>query len=205
MRGSHEAETGAALSGDTADEHCGQPSSWALVQAVQRGDSDAFGQLYVRYASEVHAYVLAQTREWPLSEDLTSETFLRALRGIQDVTYQGKDFVAWLKVIARNIITDHRKSAAQRYEHILDSLEDAAATAPNPSDIVLNQLLADELWAYVHELPQAQRDCLLLRFVDELSVGETAHVLRRNKPAVKALQYRAIRKLADTVSVATTC
>lgn len=54
----------------------------------------------------------------PLAEDITSETFLRALRGISSARDQGRDVGAWLHVIARNLVADHVKSSRYRRESL---------------------------------------------------------------------------------------
>ena len=58
------------------------PENWAHVRAAQNGDTDAFGHLYDEYAQLVYRYVLFRVSDHCLAEDITSETFLRALRRI---------------------------------------------------------------------------------------------------------------------------
>lgn len=82
-------------------------ATWEVVAAAQGGDADAFGLLYDRYVDMVFRYVLFRVNDRCLAEDLTSETFLRALRRITSITYQGKDVGAWFVTIARNIVLDH--------------------------------------------------------------------------------------------------
>src|SRR6185312_13752829 len=81
----------------------------ALVDLAQRGDSEAFGMLYERYVDVVYRYVRVGSQQ--LAEDLTSETFLRALRRMDSFSWQGRDIAAWFITIARNLITDNAKSA----------------------------------------------------------------------------------------------
>jgi RNA polymerase sigma-70 factor (ECF subfamily) len=51
----------------------------------------------------------------------------------------------------------------------------------------------------VQELGDEQRECVMLRFIQGFSVSETAAVMGKNDGAVKALQHRAVRKLADLI------
>ena len=97
----------------------------ALVELAQRGDAEAFGQLYDHYVPSVYRYVYYRVGTHALAEDITSETFLRALRSLGSFRWQGRDFGAWLVTIARNLVTDHFKSGRFRLEvatgEILDS------------------------------------------------------------------------------------
>ena len=83
---------------------------WDLIEAAQAGDREAFGSLYSRYAPGVSRFVGSRLRDRALAEDLTSETFARALRRIDSVSDQGRDAGAWFTTIARNLVLDHVKS-----------------------------------------------------------------------------------------------
>ena len=88
----------------------------ALVELARGGDAEAFGQLYDHYHGSVYRFLFYRTRSTTLAEDLTSETFFRALRSMAGFRWQGKDFGAWLMTIARNLCTDHFKAGRTRLE-----------------------------------------------------------------------------------------
>ena len=171
----------------------------ALVELAQRGDADAFGQLYDRYVTSIFRFVHARVGSTQLAEDLTSDTFLRALRSMHTFTWQGKDFGAWLTTIARNLIADHYKSRRTQLEMVTDTPPERASQ-PGPDVDVLASVSTETLLRAVNDLPSEQRDCILMRFVQEMSIAETALVLGKSEGAVKQLQLRAVRRLAKTVS-----
>ncbi len=172
---------------------------WSLVEAAQQGDTDAFGQLYDRYVDVVHRYAYARLGDRTLAEDVTSETFLRALRRIGTVSYQGRDVGAWFTTIARNLVLDHVKSGRNRYEVVSAEPLEPAPGIEGPEPAVLRRLSAEELLRCVRQLPPDQQECVVLRFLQGLSVAETATVMSRNVGAVKALQHRALRRLAGSL------
>jgi RNA polymerase sigma-70 factor, ECF subfamily len=172
---------------------------WGLVEAAQRGDVDAFGQLYDRYVDVVHRYAFARLGDRTLAEDVTSETFLRALRRIGTVSYRGRDVGAWFVTIARNLVLDHVKSGRNRYEVVSGEPLEAEFSTEGPEPAVLRRLSAEELLRCVRQLPPDQQECVVLRFLQGMSVAETATVMDRNAGAVKALQHRALRRLATLV------
>ena len=156
----------------------------ALVELAR--DGEAFGQLYDHYHGSIYRFLHYRTRSTSLAEDLTSETFLRALRAMSGFRWQGKDFGAWLMTIARNLCTDHFKAGRTRLE----------VTTEGPETEVLAGLTSDVLLHGLRELSDEQRDCLIMRFLQGLSIAETAEVLGRSEGAVKQLQLRGVRNLA---------
>jgi RNA polymerase sigma-70 factor (ECF subfamily) len=173
--------------------------TWALVELAQGGDGEAFGKLYDRYVDTVFRFIYFRVNDRGLAEDFTSETFLRALRRIGTITYQGRDIGAWLVTIARNIIFDHSKSARNRLEVTTGEFFESAEFAPGPESALLDTLTSDTLIAGIKQLNDEQRECVVLRFIQGMSVSETAAAMGKNDGAIKALQHRAIRKLGDLV------
>jgi RNA polymerase sigma-70 factor (ECF subfamily) len=172
--------------------------SWDLVHAAQAGDTSAFGKLYDRYVDVVYRYVLFRVGDKELAEDVTSETFLRALRRITSVSYQGRDVGAWFVTIARNLVLDHVKSSRFRLEVITAEVDESRRVVEaGPEQQVIHKVTAAALLQAVEQLGDDQRECIVLRFLQGLSVAETAEVMNRNEGAVKALQHRAVRRLAQ--------
>ena len=168
----------------------------ALVEKAQDGDGEAFGKLYDAYVDTVYRYIYYRVSNRALAEDLTSETFLRALRRISTFTWQGRDFGAWLVTIARNLVADHFKSSRHRLEVPTGEMLDSDQTEPSPEDSVLAYLSNRALLDAVKQLNSQQQECVTLRFLHGLSVAETAQIMGKNDGAIKTLQYRAIRTLA---------
>lgn len=171
----------------------------ALVELARGGDADAFGLLYDHYHPQVYRFLLHRTRSVPLAEDLTSETFFRALRRMPEFRWQGKDFGAWLMTIARNLTVDHFKSGKVRMETATEDMGDHDGTTTSTEDTVLAALTRGMLLQALDQLPAEQRDCLVMRFLQGLSIAETAAVLGRSDGAVKQLQLRGVRNLAKLV------
>jgi RNA polymerase sigma-70 factor (ECF subfamily) len=84
----------------------------ALVARAQAGDTEAFRELYERFAPSVHRYaILPLVHDRTLAEDLLGDTFVRAIENIHRFRWQGKGVLPWLIRIAKNLCLDHlRKS-----------------------------------------------------------------------------------------------
>ena len=173
-----------------------QVAVWQLVERAQQGDGEAFGRLYDRYVTVVHRYVMHRVGDRSLAEDVTSETFVRALRRIDSLSCQGRDVGAWLVTIARNIVLDHVKSSRYRLEVTTADMLDADRVTDGPEDAVVAHLTNTQLLACVKQLGGEQQECIVLRFLHGLSVAETAAIMGKKDGAIKALQHRAVRRLA---------
>jgi RNA polymerase sigma-70 factor (ECF subfamily) len=168
----------------------------ALVELAQQGDAEAFGMLYERCVDTVYRYIYVRVGAAHLAEDLTSETFVRALRRIDSFSWQGRDIAAWFITIARNLITDNAKSARFRMEVTTADMLDADTRIDSAPEVEVLQRLRDtRLLEAVKGLKPEQAECVVLRFLQGLSLAETAEVLGKSEGAVKQLQLRAVRSL----------
>jgi RNA polymerase sigma-70 factor, ECF subfamily len=172
---------------------------WALVERAQAGDADAFGLIYDRYVDTVFRFIYFRVGNRPLAEDLTADTFLRALKRIGSFTWQGRDLGAWLVTIARNLVADHFKSGRYRLEvttgDVLDADREDRGPEGSPEIAVVDHITNVALLTAVRQLNPEQQECIVLRFLHGFSVAETAQAMQKNEGAIKALQYRAVRAL----------
>jgi RNA polymerase sigma-70 factor (ECF subfamily) len=194
-RGRGPGQPGDADNDDNTD-NVDQQRMAALLTLAQQGDGEAFGQIYDAYVGQVYRYLYYRVGSQPLAEDLTSETFLRALRRIDSFTWQGRDICAWFITIARNLVTDHYKSSRFRLEVSTADMLDADRADDGIEQEVLGNLENQALLAAVRQLKSEQQECVVLRFLQGLSVAETAAVMGRSDGAIKQLQLRAVRALA---------
>jgi RNA polymerase sigma-70 factor (ECF subfamily) len=148
-----------------------------------------FAELYEQNFERVYAFVARRVRERAEAEDVVSEVFYKALKGIDGYEERGTPFVAWLYTIARNVLCD-RARQAQR-EMPLDDADEPASF----DDIERRALL----FRLVGTLPRAQRDVLVARFAEQRSIADVARQLGRSEGAVKQLQLRAIEALREQV------
>ncbi|NYT95491.1 ECF subfamily RNA polymerase sigma factor, BldN family [Salinispora sp. H7-4] len=173
---------------------------WTLVERAQAGEAEAFGLIYDRYVDTVFRFVYFRVGNRQLAEDLTSDTFLRALKRIGSFTWQGRDLGAWLVTIARNLVADHFKSGRYRLEvttgDVLDAEREDRGPEGSPEAAVVEHITNVTLLGAVKQLNPEQQECIVLRFLQGFSVAETARAMGKNEGAIKALQYRAVRALA---------
>ena len=171
------------------------PEADELVAAAIDGDAEAFASLFRSTVAIVHRFLQARCGDAALAEDLTQDTFIRAMRAIT-TSFRGgsSEFIAWVVRIARNRFLDHVKSGRVRWEVAVDNVPITIGTA-NPEKDVLATIEGLDLRRALSNLTSEQQEVILLRFLQGLQISEVATVTGRSEGAVKALQFRALRAL----------
>ncbi|MFK0112535.1 RNA polymerase sigma factor [Streptomyces sp. NPDC091217] len=173
----------------------------AIVDRARGGDREAFGVLYARYQPQIYAYLLRRTHDQQLSEDLTSDVFVRALTRIGAFTWRGSDFGAWLATIARNLLIDHYKSSRYRREVATGDMHDHdQAVVGDIGEHVTEHMVRADVLAVLRKalagLTPGQWECLWLRYWHALPFGEIGRRTGRSIHAVQAIKESALRKLS---------
>lgn len=165
--------------------------------AQAKTDPEAFGELYRRYVKKIYNYHYHHTSSVSDAEDLTSQTFYRALRSLQNYRSTGAPFQAWLFRIAHNLVVNwYRDRGHER----LVSLEVGlwAQMAPgvaSPEVRLSNAELRESLIRAIDALPEDRKTLIILKFVEHMSNAEIAAVMGRTEGAIKALYHRTLISL----------
>jgi RNA polymerase sigma-70 factor (ECF subfamily) len=166
------------------------------VRAAQ-ADRSAFAILYRRYLDRVYAYAFYQLGDHHDAEDATERTFLAALAALPGFRDEGASFRAWLFRIAHNTVANvHRTRSRRRAVPLPEEFERPAPDA-DPAALVARAEEQRRILRAIATLPEDRRQVVLLRFVDGLSTAEISEVLDRSSGAVRVLQHRALRDLAQ--------
>ncbi|KIF67565.1 hypothetical protein HY68_01250 [Streptomyces sp. AcH 505] len=175
-----------------------------LLVRARNGDRTAFAQLYTEHHGPIYRYVVSRVRDPYTAEDLTSETFLRALRRIDRFAWRGQDIGAWLVTIARNIVSDHNSLARNRYEMPTADMRVVDRTVGSAEEVALVELvhadLATSLRSALERLTPGQRTVLRRRFLEEQSIQEAADSMSLTPGAVKTMTYRAMRSVEHSLA-----
>lgn len=172
---------------------------YLLFRAKNLNDAEAYGQIYDIYASRIYRFIYFKIGSKQDAEDIASETFLKAWQYIQD-GQAIKNLNAFLYSIARNSVIDHyRKQAKKR-----DFEEAITVEIKVNSDIVQKIDLntsEEKLLNALRSLKDEYSEVLILRFFDDLSVGETAQIINKSSNNTRVLVHRALgalRKILET-------
>ena len=148
---------------------------------------DAFRQ----FAAPVHNYLRASGVED--SENLLGDVFADVLRALPRFSGDEKALRSWVFTIAHHRVVDERRRTARR-RNVLRLIR------PEEHEPRADRLTDPDLVAALGTLTEEQREVVVLRFVADLSLETVAAITKRPTGAVKALQHRALRKLANALS-----
>jgi RNA polymerase sigma factor (sigma-70 family) len=160
-------------------------------------DPEAFGVLFRRHATAVHAFVQRRCRSIDLADDLTAAAFEKAWRALPTFRNGAGGFRPWIFRIAANEMASHYRSESRRgrREQFVAHSESRIRSAPDPlphdRSVVLEAL---------SQLGERHQEVITLRFLADLSITETANALGITRAHVAVLSHRALGALRSAVT-----
>lgn len=177
-----------------------------LVMAYANGDNTAFDTLLNRHQKTVFNYIFHIVKDTDLANDIFQETFVKAITVIRQGRYEdnGK-FGAWINRVAHNLIIDHfrRTKSENTISNDADGndlLNDKDLCEASIEDSLVQTQLTKDIRRLVRELPEAQRQVLMMRIYRDMSFKEIAEETGVSiNTALGRMRYalRNMRRLAD--------
>lgn len=173
---------------DTSDE--------TLMLAYAAGDAAAFGQLYARHRTRLYRYLLRHLRDNALADEFFQDVWQRVVSARAGWTPDA-GFATWLYTIAHHRLGDHWRSLKHRPATPGDADERLARVAdPDTPERVLSEFeRRRQLQLALDDLPEEQREVLLLRLEQELTLEEIAGITGVGRETVKSRLRYAMDKL----------
>jgi RNA polymerase sigma-70 factor, ECF subfamily len=170
-----------------------------MVLAAMAGDRDAVGRVLAAIRPLVVRYCRARLgrsdRSSVSADDVAQEVCVAVLTALPGYRIQGRPFLAFVYGIASHKVIDaHRAATRNRSEPVAD-VPDAIEVADGPEQRALRVELSGEMGRLLEQLPDKQREILVLRVVVGLSAEETAAAVGSTPGAVRVAQHRALARL----------
>ena len=172
------------------------PEFPAVLEAATRGDEEAFGRLWRDLQPRLLRYFMVAAPA--AAEDLASETWLAAVRGLDRFRGNEPAFRAWMFTIARHELLDLRRRAARRATEDMPATGLVERAAPDdPAAAALEGLSTRAALAVVATLSADQAEAIMLRVVAGLEVDRVAAIMGKRPGTVRVLTHRGLRRLAE--------
>jgi len=155
---------------------------------------------YEAYGKAVYNYFRFQLISPDDAEDLTAETFLRAVRASDRYDATRAAVQTWLLTIARNVLIDERRSARVRRRVGVDELRDLAMDEPSPEERMLRREEVGAAMTAMGALGNEDRELLSLRYGGELDIAELAELLDVPAGTVRTRLWRALERLREQMA-----
>ena len=173
-----------------------------IIRRVQHGDTESFSLLVAAYEKNVFNVALQMTGNREDAQDMAQEAFLKAYNSLSSFRGDSK-FSSWLYRIVSNVCLDFRRRQSRRPSASLTVEDDDGETlqldiadeSQSPETLLERKLTRDAVRRGLQELPEEQRQILLLREIEGLSYDEIAEAMDLEPGTVKSRIFRARKKL----------
>lgn len=159
---------------------------------------EVFQHLYEQYHADVFHFLIYLVGNRSVAEDLSHEVYIRVLRAYAQ--FEGRSSEkTWLFSIAKNVAIDHFRKKGVRDKYRSDAFDferdELVALAPLPEEIVALNDEMQQLFIALQQCTPDQKSVISLRFLQEMSIAETAAIMDWTESKVKTTQHRAIQRL----------
>ncbi len=147
-----------------------------LIRKWKQGDRRGFSELYDRYRARIFGFLLRMTGDKERAEDLMQDTFVAALRNL-DQFDERRSFLSWMFGIAHKRTIDFFRHAKVETEHEDDAGGSIGSKLDSPDDSFLNKQTRDMIWEAVDKLDPLQREVFLLRELGDVPFKDIAEIM----------------------------
>ena len=169
------------------------------ILECQLGKTHSFGPIYDRHVHTIYNFIYYKVFDKEISEDLTSQTFFKALKNISSVD-PDRPIVSWLYKIAQNSVLDHFR-AQRNHEDIDDfwDLHDEDIDVVGSLDTAVD---IKRVKKYLRKLPSLERDIIIMRIWQEMPYQQIAEIVGKSEANCKMIYSRAMKKLKTLIPLA---
>jgi len=166
------------------------------VDKCRKGNLKAFSEIYSHYIKRIYDFVYFKTCHRETAEDLTSQTFMKALEGIVNFDPAKGSVSSWLYRIARNSVIDHYRKKKQMVN--IEDIWDLASREDLETDLI-NREGMERIAESLNSLSPDKRAIVIMRVWQGLSYKEISEIMKRTEAQCKMTFYRAIDKIKKQV------
>jgi len=179
-----------------------------LVDRISSGDSTAFQEFVERYKKKIYYVAYDITGDHNDAEDVSQEVFIKVFRSLKTFRRNAK-ISSWLYQVSVNASIDLLRKKSSKPEKSMDDIERAdiqenlpgsGTRAQNPERSAEDFLIQKHISEALQKVSPKERSVFVMRHYNELKIREIAEILNVSPGTVKALFYRATRKLRKELS-----
>ncbi|MBN8209186.1 RNA polymerase sigma factor SigX [Bacillus sp. NTK071] len=163
---------------------------------------EVFDRLYEHYHTNLFQFIFYMVKNRAVAEELVQEVYINVLRSYQNYEERSNE-KTWLLAIARNVAIDYLRTHNRRTSRWLSKFDfnkqQTEDNTPLPDEILIQKEEVQGVYKCLKECTLDQQQVLILRYIQELSINETAEILNWSVSKVKTTQHRAIKALRELV------
>jgi len=173
------------------------PNYNELIEEAKRGSANAFGEIYRLFLDRIYRFIYSMVLDETLAEDITQETFLKAWKFLPKFSLKKGTFQAFLYRVARNSVIDY-----QRKKKDLRLPKESENFIPDNINLEKNYEDSENgeyVLQILKKLPKFERQIVILRYFEEMSHKDIAHVVGKKENTVRVRVHRALRILRKDI------
>lgn len=173
-----------------------------LVKKAQKGETEAFGQLYDNHIEPIYRFVYLKVGQKADAEDIAQQVFINAWQNINHYEPRGFPFSSWLYKIAHNTVIDYYRTRKNYSDIDIETIAETSLDAPisRMADQIDQQLDLIEIKRAIKMLPAEYQTVVIMKFVEDLPNKEIAKILGKTEGALRVVQHRALKQLKKQLS-----
>ena len=178
-----------------------------IKEYKRTGDKKWFSMIYEETMPRIYRYYYFKTMERELSEDLTSEVFIRVYRNLEKTDLNERSFMVWIYRIAHNILVDHYRKNNKNdlpLEQVADNIkiQDEQILIKESSHLKKELGLGrPELISAFNNLTGLQKDVIILRFIEGMDYDTIAGIFKKNRGTMRGVVFRAMDKMRKEMGI----
>lgn len=164
------------------------------IELVEKAKKDlkAFGDLYDLYFPKLYGFIVYMVGNQTEAEDIVSNAFEKAMLNIEKYEYRGVRFGAWLFRIAKNLVYDRGKvKSTVSIESSFFQIEGSEVTEKE----AIQGIEVEDLREFIQGLKPAQREVVVLRYIEGYTIREVAQITGRSEDSIKSACKRGVLEL----------
>jgi len=166
-----------------------------LIKEISRGNQAAMEVLIKRHYKMIFAYIYRSLGDYHISYDITQEVLIKVIKSIKTYKEDGK-FKNWLMKIAVNTCNDyHRSSSFNKIKNHVELDSNIVDEESNILDIMSRKIERQKIKEAIIELPDYQRNVLILKYYHDLKIKDIASMTQANESTVKSRLKQGLEKL----------
>lgn len=152
-----------------------------------------FSRIYDEYVDKIYRFIFLKVNSREISEDLTSETFIRFWNNLKQ-NNKIENIPAFLYKIARNLVTDHYRQKGKIQITSIDNLS-VVDNEINLEEKVCNDSDFETVKSALANLRENYQELIIWRYLDDLSISEIAQITNKSEAAIRTTLSRAVKAL----------
>lgn len=167
-----------------------------IIEASKK-DMEKFEPLYRYYKPHMDKFFKYRVNDTYTQEELTSKTFEKAIKGLDNFQWQGLSFSAWLYRIARNTLIDYYRKNSNKKNIQINDEDIAVSNEKQPLEVLIDTFTQEKLLHLLEELPLRERNIIYLKFFDGYTNKTISKLTGLTETNVGTILFRAIKKLRN--------